>query len=171
MWKFIVAILLMASAVLYGAIVHSDRAAALQHARQVAGNCFLQQDWVASERTHRELLEKDPENAEAWFRLAFSVHVQGRYEEALSGFQKAMDLGFRRYLCLYNMACGKSRLGREAEALGYLEQAIEQSVVTPEFILADEDFAPLRKNPKFQSLVADYAKRRQASATSKSLPK
>jgi hypothetical protein len=55
---------------------------------------------------------------------------------------------------LYNIACSESLLGRADDAFAHLEQALEAAPSLVENARTDEDFDPIRKDPRFDKLVS-----------------
>jgi tetratricopeptide (TPR) repeat protein len=70
-----------------------------------------------------------PNNAEAWDASGAISRRQGRWEEALSNFQKARELDPRNPSVLWNLADTYACLGRHEEAAGGFANGIE---VNPE---------------------------------------
>ena len=58
-------------------------------------------------------------------------------------------------LALYNIACMEALLGQADDALGHLGEAIETAPRLKENAQTDEDFASLRGDQRFESLVAN----------------
>lgn len=54
---------------------------------------------------------------------------------------------------LYNLACAESRLGETDAALGHLAQAVEIEPGFADYARSDEDFEPVRSDPRFAELV------------------
>jgi len=153
MWKYIVAILVLTSGGLYAAIVKTDQDQAKRMVKERAQVSFIQQDWPNSESTYRKVLEEEPTNSEAWFRVALAVHYQGRYEESIEAFRQAQANGYKPALCLYNIACGYARLGRTQPALQYLESALKQGLFGAKQIRSDADLKSLHGDAYFERLV------------------
>jgi len=57
-------------------------------------------------------------------------------------------------LALYNLACMESLLGRKEQALTHLRDALDDAPPLRENARADDDFAPVREDPRFAALVA-----------------
>jgi hypothetical protein len=53
----------------------------------------------------------------------------------------------------YNLACSLALLARASEALDALEQAVSLGYADAEHLLADEDLASLRAEPRFLEIV------------------
>ena len=60
-------------------------------------------------------------------------------------------------LILYNLACAESRGGQADAAFDHLRRAIELEDRFAELARGDEDFAPIRDDPRFESAVAGQA--------------
>jgi adenylate cyclase len=54
---------------------------------------------------------------------------------------------------LYNVACTYSILGRQDEAINYLEKAVDKGFGHKEWIDHDPDLNPIRDNPRFQTIA------------------
>jgi tetratricopeptide (TPR) repeat protein len=76
------------------------------------------------------------------------------YEGALAVVEQTLDEFPGNGLALYNIACMSSLLGRREPALEHLRAAIDAHPPYAENAREDEDFAPLRDDPRFQALVA-----------------
>lgn len=76
------------------------------------------------------------------------------YEGALAVVEQTLDEFPGNGLALYNIACMSSLLGRRDAALEHLQAAIDAHPPYAESAREDDDFAPLRDDPRFQRLVA-----------------
>ncbi len=75
------------------------------------------------------------------------------YEGALAACHEALGKFPGNPLILYNVACMESLLGRGDEALDTLRLAVEGWPKFKENAQKDDDFAPLRDDPRFLELV------------------
>jgi hypothetical protein len=82
------------------------------------------------------------------------LYEEKDYEGALA----ACEAVFERYpgngLALFNSACMESLLGRRDKAIAHLGEALDTAPGLLEQAQKDEDFAPIRDDPRFQKLVA-----------------
>jgi tetratricopeptide (TPR) repeat protein len=86
---------------------------------------------------------------------AFFPLYQGKdYEGALRVAEQVLDEYPGNGLAFYNMACMESLLGRNEDALAHLRDALDAAPELVENARTDEDFAPLRDDPRFAALVA-----------------
>jgi tetratricopeptide (TPR) repeat protein len=76
----------------------------------------------------------------------------GDYETALETLQPVLAER-PEALVFFNVACMEARLGRSADAISHLEQAIEDDDRIRENIRTDEDLDSLREDPRFQALT------------------
>ncbi len=84
---------------------------------------------------------------------ANAAHSQGRYDEAIAGFEKAAKEGIRPATSTYNAACGYALTDRPEEALANLGKALRLGLDDLELLTEDSDLDPLRSDPRFQALV------------------
>lgn len=84
----------------------------------------------------------------------FPLYNEKDYEGALAACHAMLDEYPGNALGLYNVACMESMLGRGDDALVNLGAAIDAWPQFKENAAADDDFASLREDPRFQSLVA-----------------
>jgi len=83
----------------------------------------------------------------------FPLYNEKDYEGALAACHAMLDEYPGNALGLYNVACMESMLGRGDDALVNLGAAIDAWPQFKENAAADDDFASLREDPRFQSLV------------------
>ncbi|QYK53729.1 MAG: tetratricopeptide repeat protein [Fimbriimonadaceae bacterium] len=118
-----------------------------------AKTAYAEGDWVGAENHYREMIKKHPKDAQAWFMLGYSVHYQGRYDEARELFLDSEELGSNRGLVHYNLACGYAQQGNQEKALEELEFSAKVGFNQPEWAEEDPDLVSLRSNEKFQKIV------------------
>jgi tetratricopeptide (TPR) repeat protein len=91
-----------------------------------------------------------------WEQMAgfFDFYNRGDYDGGIAFLEECLrrDPGYPG--TLYNLACAESLAGRADSALEHLRAAIEGEPGLRETARGDEDFAPLRGDPRFEALVA-----------------
>ena len=98
-------------------------------------------------------LELNPDDARA-ANLAAGVFASlGEVEPAIKYAERSLAIDPEDPMLLYNVACTYSSLGRIDQAISCLERAVEKGFGHREWIDNDPDLAPLRDNPKYQSIV------------------
>ena len=94
-----------------------------------------------------------PTNASEWEKRGTENLQAGKYAEAITALQKALDSGFPAQIGKYNLACAYARNGEKQKALDLLE-AVAAGPGLPGPIANDPDLASLSNEPRFQNLVA-----------------
>jgi tetratricopeptide (TPR) repeat protein len=77
----------------------------------------------------------------------------GDYETALEKLQPVLQER-PEALVYFNVACMEARLGRTDDAIGHLEQAVDDDDRIKENIRTDEDLDSIREDPRFAKLAA-----------------
>ena len=80
---------------------------------------------------------------------AFGYHRTGEYERGLEHLRRGLDRYPDNWSLLFNLACYESLLGRREDALEHLARAVELSPRALELAQTDEDFDPIRDDPRF----------------------
>ena len=83
----------------------------------------------------------------------------GRYEEGLRADREMVRLEPQSPTAWYNLACSLALTGRLDEAFAALEKAIALGYDDADWMREDEDFAPIRSDPRFARLLAQVAAR------------
>jgi serine/threonine protein kinase/Tfp pilus assembly protein PilF len=98
-------------------------------------------------------LELNPDDARA-ANLAAGVYASlGEAEPAIMYAERSLAIDPEDPMLLYNVACTYASLGRIDQAITCLERAVDKGFGHREWIDNDPDLAPLRSNPKYQSIV------------------
>jgi hypothetical protein len=84
----------------------------------------------------------------------FRLYREKEYEEALAVLRSGLETNPGNAFILYNVACMEALLGRGEEALEPLAEALAAWPAYKELAMNDEDFAPLRDDPRFEALVS-----------------
>lgn len=84
----------------------------------------------------------------------FERYNEKDYAGALEAVKAAFDTHPGNALVFYNVACMQSLLGNGDEALAALAESVGKWPAYKELAAADDDFASLRDDPRFQELVA-----------------
>jgi quercetin dioxygenase-like cupin family protein len=84
----------------------------------------------------------------------FEHYNEKDYAGALAAVKAAFETHPGNALVYYNVACMESLLGHHDEALAALEESVTQWPQYKELAAADDDFASLREDARFQALIA-----------------
>ncbi len=90
-------------------------------------------------------------DANGWEKLGTDDLQAGKYSDAVTALQKALDKGFPPQIGKYNLACAYARLGDKQKALDLLESLAGAGFPAP--IANDPDLASLVGEPRFQALA------------------
>ena len=110
----------------------------------------LRRSWQALERH----LAIDPDDSYANDHAAGVLMLLGRREEAMRILDRALMLRPDDYRTLYTAACTAALGGMYEAALDFLDRAVGKGRGQLEWILNDNDLAPLRELPRFAEIVA-----------------
>jgi hypothetical protein len=127
-------------------------------------DCFGPGDWPAVEQACAKLTKAEPNNGRAWFRLGRARQSQGRFESAVEAYLQAEGIGHNPNV-MVSLSAAYAKLGRQEDALKWLEAAAAAGFSEPAVVRRDESFAGLAGNPRFEASLAkiDTASRPCAS--------
>ncbi|KAJ6238835.1 cellulose synthase operon protein c [Anaeramoeba flamelloides] len=119
-------------------LLHYEKAIKLNKGSSVLhnkkGDCLLllSRDEEA-EKCYQQSIKIDPKNAQGYTNLGYAYDKKGKHLNALEQYQKALSLE-KNYDSLFNVASMLKTLGRDHQALKYLDQAIEKDKTRAEAI-------------------------------------
>lgn len=102
---------------------------------------------------YQDLLGEDASSKELWYEYGKVLAKAGQYEDAIEAYLTAAESNTRRANALYNAACAASLAGETERAFSFLEQSVQAGFRYPDYMMRDEDLAPLRADPRFKALV------------------
>jgi len=119
-----------------------------------ADSLFQAQRWPEAAAAYARAAETDSANPRVWYRLGVAEHKQQHFDRAERAFVKASMMavsgpGGGKGNAFYNLAAARSRLGKYDAALAALDSALRNTRVPPKVLEGDEDFAPLKSDPRF----------------------
>ncbi len=82
-------------------------------------------DFEKARKLLNQIVEKAPDYAEGWNQRAFILFLQGKFDEALSDAEKALELEPRHFGAMAGQAQILMRQGRFATAQKILKQAVK----------------------------------------------
>jgi tetratricopeptide (TPR) repeat protein len=125
-----------------------------------ADAAFKSQKWEESAKAYEAITKSDPGNARAWYRLGYSYHSLGKYDDAVTAYLQAAKTGTAPVI-MYNLACSYSRLSKSKEALDCLEKAVNAGFTQVSQISSDPDLGALHDDSRFKEIVALASKMAQ----------
>lgn len=108
-----------------------------------------------AERVFRDVLKRDPSNEEAIVSIAYLLHRQNRFPEALNWHRKTIETKKYSPIGHYNLCCYYAIHDQPEEALISFETAIEHGLaylLVPEEIRSDSDVDSIRSMERFRNL-------------------
>jgi len=127
----------------------SLKSAAMRKADQL----FRDQNWEEAAKAYRDILDRDPNNYQAWFNLGYTHHARGDYDKAIEAGLKAIEFQQISMAAQYNLACAYSLKGSLDEAAEHLGKALEAGFLDYKSLMKDSDLKNLRDDPRFDKLM------------------
>jgi len=121
---------------------------------------FTAQAWERAADAYAAIVESDPENDRAWFRLGTVHEKLGSWNDAAAAWSTAGSLGFAPARVNYNLARAEARAGDGDRALELLEVAVDAGFSDLESLQSDAALNSIRHDPMFPSLVEAATKNR-----------
>ena len=98
-------------------------------------------------------MEFKPDYHQAWNNRGYSLGNLGRYEEAISSYDKAVEFKPDDHEAWYNKACSYSLQNNIEQAIENLKTAINLHPKVREMAKTDSDFDAIREDERFQELI------------------
>ena len=98
-------------------------------------------------------MEFKPDFHEAWNNRGYSLDNLGRYEEAISSYDKAVEFKPDYHQAWYNKACSYALQNNIEQAIESLKTAINLHPKVREWAKTDSDFDAIREDERFQELI------------------
>lgn len=114
---------------------------------------FQQKNWKRATEVYEKIVSQNPDDAVAWFRLGYCLHLSKQYDAALNAYRHAQEMPRLKPVAYYNMSCAYALKRMKQECLTYLRKSIEAGFHNPRPIAADPDFAAYLDDPEFQKLA------------------
>ncbi|MDI6811962.1 MAG: fused MFS/spermidine synthase [Desulfitobacteriaceae bacterium] len=100
-----------------------------------------------------QAIQLNPSFAYAHFNLGLANELAGRWDAGIKAYLDAIHLDAKDPWSYYGIASIYGRQGNVDKVLEYLQQAIALDPVVKEVARTEQDFAPVQKDSRFQSLV------------------
>lgn len=110
-------------------------------------------EWEQAVAKYRALTSKDANDARAWFMLGYTLHMNGRLEEAIVAHRRAAEFPATRRTALYNLGCAYALQGESSAALRALQQAVDAGFISRTPIEEDPDLLTLQGLPEFERIA------------------
>lgn len=126
----------------------------MQEARQL----LQAEEFEAAAKAFHAIVTADPDNANAWHFLGFSLHSAGNLTDALPCHLMAAEFAQTAPIASYNVACVYSLRNKADKAFKWLEKARELGFNNRSQIDGDSDLDNIRKDPRFEEYLKSLEK-------------
>jgi len=109
--------------------------------------------WEESLAALRLVAEQEPKRLESWLGMGWCLKRLGRLDEAIAALGQGLAASPREPILLYNLACYHALAGRVQAAIEHLTNAISLDDRYRDLTLAERDFDPIRKDPRFVAIT------------------
>lgn len=114
---------------------------------------FAAKDYVGAASAYQALTRTHPQQPRYWTRLGTSLQMAGRADDAVAAYRKAIGITTAP-IAMYNLAAVFAKRGQKDSAFYWLDQLVSNaSYSNDKAVSADEDFASLRSDPRFEPLL------------------
>ena len=114
---------------------------------------FAAKDYVGAASAYQALTRTHPQQPRYWTRLGTSLQMAGRPDDAVAAYRKAIGITTAP-IAMYNLAAVFAKRGQKDSAFYWLDQLVANaSYSNDKAVSADEDFASLRSDPRFEPLL------------------
>ncbi|MCZ6834330.1 MAG: tetratricopeptide repeat protein [Planctomycetota bacterium] len=114
------------------------------------------ENWEAAETRLREHLEANPEHDKAWYYLAYTLHSQERYDEAIKANLMAVKYDVVKSNAWYNLACAYAMNKQKDDAFDALQHAIDEGYNEFNHMQDDSDLEILRADDRWAKLPEGF---------------
>ena len=118
-----------------------------------AESLFAAKDYAGAAIAFQSLTRTRPNQPRYWTRLGTSLQLAGRPDDAVSAYRKAIGIAIAP-VAMYNLAAVFAARGQKDSAFHWLDQLVTTaSYSNDKAVSADQDFASLRSDPRFNPLL------------------
>lgn len=151
---------LLISLTVIGSVAAQQSALVPSPRMTAAGELYRNKKYAEAVTAYQAIVGDEPNNGRAWYFLGMSLHLLGRYRDAIGAFEKNVAIA-RNPGAMYNIASGHSRLNEPDKAFEWLEMALAAGAAASVNIEADPDLANIRSDARFKRMIdlADRGKR------------
>jgi tetratricopeptide (TPR) repeat protein len=114
---------------------------------------FAAKDYLGAASAFQALTRTHPQQPRYWTRLGTSLQLAGRPDDAVSAYRHAIGITTAP-IAMYNLATVFATRGQKDSAFYWLDQLVTNAAYSNDkAVSADSDFASLRTDPRFNSLL------------------
>src|SRR5262245_9787030 len=120
--------------------------------KEQANDYFQAQNWGEAAKAYEELAKAEPSYGQAWFRLGYSLHALGKYDQAVNAYLKCVGIA-NNPIAMYNLACAYARLKDKDKAFEWLKKSVTAGFTQVQQFKSDSDLEDLRSDARFQEVI------------------
>ncbi len=124
-----------------------------------AGAAYDAKDWAKAAKLYGEFSNSPDAPPRVWLRLGAALRELGKYQDALTAFEKANAAGAALF-GEYGEAAVYTAMKQPEKAFDHLEKAVQQDYAQPDVMSNDPNLATLRTDARFDKLL-EQAKKNQ----------
>ena len=117
-----------------------------------AGAAISDEDYEDAASQLRKYVEFKKDNGQAWFLLAYSLHMSGKLDEAIPMHKKAAEFDQFKSTALYNLGCAYSLKEDVDTSIKYLHKALDEGFTRLDMFESDSDLANVKKSKKYKQI-------------------
>jgi tetratricopeptide (TPR) repeat protein len=118
-----------------------------------ANQLFAAGKWLEASKAYEAILQTEPKNGRAWYRLGLAQHNLRQFPKAIQAFERAEAIGFAPASSRYNIATCFALEGDKKKALDSLSKAAKAGFAGLKTLETDEDLNSLRDHPRFKEIA------------------
>ena len=130
-----------------------------------ANTAYEAKDWAKAAKLYGELSKRENAPPRVWLRLGASLRSLGKYDDALSAFNKATQAGAGLF-GEYGKAAVYGVMKQDEKAFEFLEKAVQQGYNDPDELNSDENLTALHGDARFEKAVEQARKNQRPCAYS-----
>lgn len=121
---------------------------------QAAAQDLNAEDFKAAAAKFKKYTKAKTDNGQAWFLLAYALHMDGQIDEAIPVHEKATQFADFKSTALYNLGCAYSIKKDAEKSIDYLHQALDAGFNQLDMFETDGDLENVRKSKGFSAIAA-----------------
>ncbi len=116
-------------------------------------NFIADKEYEKAAAIFRKVVKAESDNGLAWQLLGYSLHIDGKLDEAIEAHTKAATFEEVKGIGLYNLACAWSLKKDTERAFEFLTKSMEAGYDDASLMKTDPDLDSIRSDPRFDPLL------------------
>lgn len=118
-----------------------------------ADRAYQAKDWARAAQLYGQITSLQPQKGRAWYRLAVSLHGEGKQDASIAAYQKALQAGAPAGIAEYGLAVVYASKHDAENSFRYLEKSTQDGFNDPDRLTGEQEFSSLRPDPRFAKVV------------------